>query len=89
MWEKALVALVVGILQYLMGRQDQRNAAKAEVYRDLWIRAQEAYDWKSHAAAAPDGGATLRVQPGSTGIQLSRDGPDANGRPPGAPLPGQ
>jgi len=81
MWEKALVALVVGILQYLMGRHDQRNAAKAEVYRDLWIRAQEAYEWKQQAAVAADGGATLRVQPGAGRIELPRDGAGPDGPP--------
>ncbi len=78
MIEKILVGLVVGILQYLMARKDLRDAAKAEVYRELYERAQKAYDWEVGAANRPDGGGDLRVQDGASSIRLSSRGSDTD-----------
>lgn len=81
MLEKILAALVVAILQYLMSRKDLRDSAKGEVYRAMYEQAKTAYEWEVRAAESPDGGATLRVQPGATGIQLQSGDATVDGSP--------
>ncbi len=76
MLEKVILGVVVGVLRYFMDRHAHTNAAKAEVYRELWTNAKKAYEWEAQAATAPDGGAALRVQPGSSGIVLQDHGPN-------------
>jgi len=84
MIEKILIGLVVGLLQYLAARRDQRNAAQAEVYRDAWKLAQKAYNWEVGAVQQPDGGTALRVREGAGTIELQGDRPDTErpGTPP-------
>lgn len=73
MIEKVILAIITSVLQFMMSRYDQRNAAKAEVYRDLWERARKAYEWERGAVGADDGGATLRVRDGASTIKLQGD----------------
>ncbi len=82
MIEKILVGLVVGILQYLMARKDLRDSAKAEVYREMYERAQKAYDWE--IAVGPDGGGDLRVRDGASPIELSGGRTNTDRTTPGA-----
>jgi TRAP-type mannitol/chloroaromatic compound transport system substrate-binding protein len=78
--EKAIMAVVLAVIQFLASRHDQKNAAKAEVYRDLWAHAKRAYEWERDAHDT-DTGADLRVRPSAGRIELQNDDPNAGGPP--------
>lgn len=79
MIEKIILGVVVGVLKYFADRHAQTNAAKAEVYRELWANAKAAYEWEATAAAQPDGGAHLRVRQPGARIKLSGGAADSDG----------
>lgn len=81
MIEKILMAIVMSVLQFLAQRKDLKDAAKAEVYRELWDRSRKAYEWEQGAVATHDGGATLRVRDGAPPLQLHRDDSGADRSP--------
>lgn len=83
MWEKLLVTLVVGILQWLAGRQDLKNLGRAQVYGDLAEKAIKALDVKAGLAARPDGGSNLRVHVGKDGhpVAITRVIPGTGSEP--------
>lgn len=82
MWEKLIVAVILGLMQWVASRKDQTDAAKGKVYRELWQNAKLAYEWEAGAAAQPNGGAGLRVEKPDRRIKLSP--PDSNGSGPTA-----
>lgn len=82
MLEKLILGVVVGALKYFADRYAQTNAAKAEVYHELWKSAKTAYEWEA-AAARHDGGADLRVREQGGRIELQSNDPTVDrGAPP-------
>lgn len=79
MIEKILLGVIVGVLKAFMDRHAQTNAAKAEVYRELWANAKRAYEWESAAATQSDAGATLRVREQGGRVKLQSDDADPSG----------